>query len=89
VLFISLESYQSENVENGFAWAIWTSIAQVMTTKKGWDSNWQFDSWLLKVRNRLEPGAYRWNATHHWKALDKSYKFASNLIPIGGLNKEL
>jgi hypothetical protein len=27
--------------------------------------------------------------THHWKALDESYKFASNLIPIGGLGKEL
>ncbi len=25
VFFISLESYQSLDVENGFAWAIWTS----------------------------------------------------------------
>ncbi len=24
-----------------------------------------------------------------WNALDKSYKFASNLIPIGGVSKEL
>jgi hypothetical protein len=33
-LFISLESYQSVDVENGLAWTIWTSSAQVMTKKK-------------------------------------------------------
>ncbi len=27
---ISLESYQSVDVENGLAWAVWTSVAQVM-----------------------------------------------------------
>ncbi len=26
---------------------------------------------------------------HCWKAIKESYKFASDLIPIGGLNKEL
>jgi hypothetical protein len=31
----------------------------------------------------------RWRATHCWKALKESYKFASDLIPIGGLNKNL
>jgi hypothetical protein len=35
VFFISLESYQSVDVENGLAWAIWTSAAQVMAKKKG------------------------------------------------------
>jgi hypothetical protein len=34
VFFISLESYQSVDVENGLAWAIWTSEAQVMTKRK-------------------------------------------------------
>jgi hypothetical protein len=34
VFFISLESYQNENVENGLAWAIWTSVAQVMAKKR-------------------------------------------------------
>jgi hypothetical protein len=34
VFFISLESYQSANVENDLAWAIWTSIAQVMAKRK-------------------------------------------------------
>jgi hypothetical protein len=32
--FIPLESYQSVDVENGLAWAIWTSATQVMTKKK-------------------------------------------------------
>jgi hypothetical protein len=57
--------------------------------KKGRKSNWQFDSWPLKVKNRPNPGAYRWSVTRCWKALDESYKFALDLIPIGGLSKEL
>jgi len=32
--FISLENYQSVDVENGLAWAIWTSVAQVMAKRK-------------------------------------------------------
>ncbi len=42
-----------------------------------------------KVGKRLDPQVYKWSATCHWKAFDESYKFASNLIPIGGLGKEL
>jgi hypothetical protein len=38
--------------------------------KKGWESNCQFDSWSLKVKNRLEIHACRWCATYCWKALD-------------------
>jgi hypothetical protein len=34
VFFISLESYQSVDVENGLAWAIWTSTTQVMAKRK-------------------------------------------------------
>jgi hypothetical protein len=33
--------------------------------KKGHESNWQFDSRPLKVRNRPDYGACRWSATHH------------------------
>jgi hypothetical protein len=55
--------------------------------KKGRKLNWQFDSQPLKVRNWPDFGVCRWNATHCWKALDESYKFSSNLIPIGGLRK--
>jgi hypothetical protein len=57
--------------------------------KKGWESNWQFDSRPLKVRNWPDPGACRWCVTHHWKDLDESYKFSSDLIPIGGLSRKL
>jgi hypothetical protein len=57
--------------------------------KKGRESNWQFDSRPLKVGNRPDLGVCRWNATHHWKVLKESYKFALDLIPIRGLNKEL
>jgi hypothetical protein len=34
VLFISLESYQNVDVENGLAWAIWTYATPVMTKKR-------------------------------------------------------
>ncbi len=57
--------------------------------KKGQESNWQFDSRPLKIRNRPDLGVCRWSATHRWKALNESYKFSSNLILIRGLSKEL
>jgi len=57
--------------------------------KKGRESNWQFDSRPLKVGNRPDPGVCRWSATHRWKALKERYKFVWDLIPIGGLSKEL
>jgi hypothetical protein len=57
--------------------------------KKGRESNCQFDSRPLKVRNRPDPGACRWSATHCWKALDEIYKFSSDFIPIRGSRKEL
>jgi len=34
VFIISLERYQNVDVENGLAWAIWTSAAQVMAKRK-------------------------------------------------------
>jgi hypothetical protein len=65
---------------------IWnTSYGQ----KKGRESNWQFDSWPLKVGNRPNPGVYRWSATHRWKALNEGYNFASYFISIGGLHAKL
>jgi hypothetical protein len=57
--------------------------------KKGRESNWQFDSRPLKVGNRPDLGACRSSATRRWKALDKSYKFACDLIQIRGLSKKL
>jgi hypothetical protein len=47
---------------------IWnTSYGQ----KKGRESNWQFDSWLLKVGNRPDFLVFRWRATYRWKALNE------------------
>ncbi len=57
--------------------------------KKGRESNWQFNSWPLEVKNRPDPGVCRWNMTHHWKALEKSYKFALDIISIEGLSRKL
>jgi hypothetical protein len=57
--------------------------------KKGQESNWQFDSRPLKVKNQPDFGACRWNVTHRWKAFEKNYKFVSDLFAIGGLSKEL
>ncbi len=57
--------------------------------KKGQESNWQFDSQPLKVKNRPDPNVCRWSATHCWKAPNESYNFALNLVPIRGLSKEL
>jgi hypothetical protein len=34
VFFISLEIFQSIDVENGLIWAIWTSVGQVKVSKR-------------------------------------------------------
>jgi hypothetical protein len=57
--------------------------------KKGRESNYQFDSRPQKVNNQPDPDVCRWSATHCWKDLEDNYNFASDLIPIGGLNWEL
>ncbi len=57
--------------------------------KKGRESNWQFDSRPLKVRNRPDSGVCRWSATHRWKALDESYNFGLYLVPIRVWGEEL
>jgi hypothetical protein len=57
--------------------------------KKGRESNCQFDSRPLKVRNRPESDVCRRSATWSWKALKESYKIASDLIPIRGMSKKL
>jgi hypothetical protein len=57
--------------------------------KKGWESNRQFDSRPLKVKNRLDFLMCRWSMTYHWKVLDKGYNFALDFIWIGGLHTKL
>jgi hypothetical protein len=57
--------------------------------KKGRESNWQFDSLPLKVKNRPNFLASRWCATYHSKVFDEGYNFALDFISIGGLHKKL
>jgi hypothetical protein len=57
--------------------------------KKGRESNWQFDSRPLKVKNRPNFLTFRWRATYHCKALDNGYNFALYLISIRGLHAKL
>jgi hypothetical protein len=65
---------------------IWnTSYGQ----KKGWESNWQFDSRPLKVGNWPDFIMCRWRVTYYWKDLDKGYNFALDLISIKGLLAKL
>jgi len=49
--------------------------------------------WLSTIKSqestRPDPNVCRWNVIHRWKALEEKYKFALDLILIGGLNKEL
>jgi hypothetical protein len=57
--------------------------------KKGWESNCQFDSWPLKVGNRPGLGVCRQSVTHRWKALEESYNFSSDLVPIWSRGEKL
>jgi hypothetical protein len=50
--------------------------------KKGRESNWQFDSRPLKVGNRPLPDVCSRSTIWRWKALDESYNFGLNLVPI-------
>jgi hypothetical protein len=57
--------------------------------KKGQESNWQFDSRPLKVRNRPNSSACMWSTTHRWKAFEEGYNFGLNLVPIRVQGEEL
>jgi hypothetical protein len=57
--------------------------------KKGRESNWQFDSRPLKVGNRPLPDVYSKSATWRWKALNESYNFGLNLVPIQAWGEKL
>jgi hypothetical protein len=57
--------------------------------KKGRESNCQFDSRPLKVRNRPLFDVSLRSATWRWKALEESYNFGLNLVPIRIWGEEL
>ncbi len=50
--------------------------------KKGWESNWQFDSRPLKVNNRPDFLSCRWCATYCWKSLNEGYNLASFQLEV-------
>jgi hypothetical protein len=57
--------------------------------KKSQESNLQFDSWPLKVKNCLDFFAFRWCVTYRWKDLDQGYNFSIDLISIASLHTTL
>jgi hypothetical protein len=57
--------------------------------KKGRESNWQFDSWPLKVGNRPLLDLRIESAIRRWKDLDEGYKFGSDLVAIRLRSREL
>jgi hypothetical protein len=57
--------------------------------KKGRESNWQFDSRPLKVRNRPLPELWIESAIRRWKDIDEGYKFGSDLVAIRLCSREL
>jgi hypothetical protein len=73
----------------------WPRIGHLITCspsygqKKSRESNWQFDSRPLKVRNRPVPDIRFESATRLWKDLDEGYKFGSDLVAIRLRSREL
>jgi len=57
--------------------------------KKGRESNWQFDSRPLKVRNRPLPDIRIESAIRRWKDLDEGYKCGLDLVAIKLCSREL
>jgi hypothetical protein len=57
--------------------------------KKGRESNWQFDSRPLKVRNRPLPDVRFGCAIWPWKDLGKGYNFGLDLVAIQLCSREL
>jgi hypothetical protein len=57
--------------------------------KKGRESNWQFDSRPLKVKNRPFPDFRIESATWRWKDLNEGYNFGLDLVAIRPGSREL
>jgi hypothetical protein len=57
--------------------------------KKGRESNWQFDSRPLKVKNLPLLDLRIGSAIRRWKDLDKGYKFGSDIVAIRLRSREL
>jgi hypothetical protein len=73
-------------------WACMTHLGTENTNygrKKGHESNCQFDSRPLKVKNCPNYLACRWHVTYHWKAVNKGYNFVLDLTSIRVLHTKL
>jgi hypothetical protein len=57
--------------------------------KKGRESNWQFDSRPLKVKNHHLPELRIESAIRRWKDLGQGYTFGSDLVAIRPWSREL
>ncbi len=57
--------------------------------KKGRESNWQFDSRPLKVKNRPLSDLQIESAIFRWKDLDEGYNFGLDLVVIRLCSREL
>jgi len=57
--------------------------------KKGRESNCQFDSRPLKIKNCPNFLARKWHATYHWKTLNEGHNFSLKLISIIALHTKL
>jgi hypothetical protein len=86
VFFILLERSWSVDVQNGLAWVIWTSSAQVKGKRRAGS---QIDSRPLKVMNRPALDVHWGSAIWCWKALGESYNIGLDLVLIGGWGKKL
>jgi hypothetical protein len=84
----TLERSWSVDVENGLAWTF-RHLQHKLWLKEG--SKVKLAVWLPTTKSweSTRPDVCGWSAKHCWKALEESYKFALDLIPIGGLSWEL
>jgi hypothetical protein len=59
VIFLSLKSYESLDVENELAWAIWTSTTQVMCKRRAGSQKGLAKSYDLVKSRESKPGQFR------------------------------
>jgi len=87
--FISMERSWSVDAQNGLAMGHLDLCSPSYGQKKGRESNCQFDSRPLKVRNRPLPDVASRSVTWRWKALDERYNFGLDLVLIRVWGEEL
>jgi len=88
VSFISLERYQSLDVENGLVWAIWTSAAQVMAKRRaGSQTNNLIPD--IKSRELTQPWCVQVKCDTLLESSRGELQVCFDFIPIESLSKEL